>query len=392
MESIFKMNLEKLLMGPGPSNCSPSVYNAISLATIGHLDPVFLNIMEDTTELLRYVFQTKNNLTIPISGTGSAGMEAACVNIIEPGDNAVVCINGLFGERLADTMERCGANVVKVEFDWGKEIDPQKVEKVLKEFKKIKVVALVHGETSTGVLQPLSDLIPIIKKYNSLALVDTVTSLGCTPVEVDKHGLDVVYSGTQKCLSCPPGLAPLTLSEKATKVIENRKKKVQSWYLDLNMIGMYWGKERFYHHTAPINMIYALKEALTIIYNEGIDNCFERHRLNSNAFIAGVEALGLKLLVDKKYRLPSLVSVVVPEGINDVEVRSRLLKNHNLEIGGGLGNLKGKIWRIGIMGYVSRRENVFSCLEALANTLVLSGWKCSPEDGIAAATSVYNDK
>ncbi|MFZ5435120.1 MAG: pyridoxal-phosphate-dependent aminotransferase family protein [Bacillota bacterium] len=381
---------ERILLGPGPSNADPRVLRAMAAPVLGHLDPEFLEIMTETMELLRFVFETRNQLTLPMSGTGSSGMETALVNMLEPGDDAVVCVHGLFGERLADAAKRCGANVTVVSAPWGHPIDPDDVRKVLRSQPAAKLLAVVHAETSTGVLQPLEEISSMAREYDMLLVVDTVTSLGGIPVRVDERGLDVVFSGTQKCLSCPPGLAPITLNERAVQVLRERKTKVQSWYLDLSMIQQYWGKERFYHHTAPINMIYALHEALLIIKEEGLEQRFRRHAKNSAALTAGLEAMGLKMLVEQPgYRLPSLHSVLIPDGIADLDVRRRLLSEYSIEIGGGLGNLKGRIWRIGLMGSSSTKKHVVTLLSALENVLVSLKAPVTAGQALRACEDVY---
>lgn len=380
----------RILMGPGPSNVNPRVLLAMAKPMVGHLDPEFLQIMNKLQDLLRYAFGTKNSLTIPISGTGSAGMEAAFVNAVEPGDKVLVCINGVFGERMADVADRCGANVKTLSVPWGQPFDPAAIEKEIRAFQP-KILAIVHAETSTGVLQPIEDLRPVLKKFPELLLlVDTVTSLGGHPVKVDEWGIDICYSGTQKCLSCPPGLAPITFSAKAMEKIKGRAKKVQSWYLDMNMVGKYWGSERTYHHTAPISMNYALLEALRIIHEEGLEPRYERHRRNHLALVRGVEAMGLKMLVAEPYRLWSLNAVSIPPGIDDAKIRRKLLEEYNLEIGGGLGALKGKIWRVGLMGHSSSEANVLYFLTALEQTLKEQGFEVPRGAGASAAKEVYS--
>ncbi len=381
--------VQKVLMGPGPSTVPPRILRAMSEPTIGHLDPDFLKIMNECMEMLRYVFNTKNQLTMPMSGTGSSGMETTFVNILEPGDKVVIGVKGVFGMRMVDMAERCGAEVIQVKAPWGKPLDPDDVRKALSENKGVKFFADVHAETSTGVLQPLKELSDICKEYDVMFLADTVTSLGGVPVDIDDNGVDLAFSGTQKCLSCPPGLAPITFGEKAYETLKNRKSKVQSWYLDLSMIAQYWGKERVYHHTAPINMVYALHEALRIIVEEGLENRFERHKKNQSALIAGLEAMGLELIVDKDYRLPPLTTVYAPEGVDEAEVRKRLLHEYNLEIGGGLGDFKGKAWRIGLMGYASTQANVMLCLTALGNTLENMNVKIDKAAALEAASEIY---
>ncbi|NPV69104.1 MAG: alanine--glyoxylate aminotransferase family protein [Firmicutes bacterium] len=380
---------EVLLMGPGPSNCDPRVLRAMSEPTLGHLDPRFLAIMTETMDLLKSVFQTTNHLTLVMPGTGSAGMETSCVNLLEPGDRAIVCVHGVFGERLADVASRCGAEVTVVEAPRGQPVDPAGVRAAFSRTKGVKVLAIVHAETSTGVLQPLDEIVEIAHSNGAMVLVDTVTSLGGVPVDVDRRGFDFVYSGTQKCLSCPPGLAPVTLNDRAAKVVAERKTKVQSWYLDLNMIQRYWGKERFYHHTAPVNMIYALHEAVRIIAEEGLEARFNRHRQNWSALVAGLEAMGLKPFVAPEFRLPSLTTVSIPEGIDDATGRSRLLNEYNIEIGGGLGAMKGKVWRVGLMGHTSRRHNVLLFLSAMGSVLRSMGFSADVGSALAAAEEVY---
>ncbi|MFC1813971.1 pyridoxal-phosphate-dependent aminotransferase family protein [Thermodesulfobacteriota bacterium] len=359
---------QRILMGPGPSNVSQEVLTALSLPVIGHLDPVFLDIMEEVQQMLRSVFVTANRFTIPVSGTGSAGMETALVNNIENGDEALVCVNGVFGNRMCDIVERCNGTLKKIEAEWGTPFQPEQIEKALEGF-PAKVVAIVHAETSTGVLQPLEEISKIVHEHRALLLVDAVTSLGGAPVLADEWNIDICYSGTQKCLSCPPGLAPITFSEKSIKKIKNRKTKVQSWYLDMTMIEKYWGPERVYHHTAPINMIYALRESLRVVLEEGLENRWKKHRNLSMALVAGLERLGMEMLVEERYRTPMLNAVKIPDGVDDAAVRMRLLNEYNIEIGSGLGPLKGKIWRIGLMGHSCTKENVERVLSALKEIL-----------------------
>jgi alanine-glyoxylate transaminase/serine-glyoxylate transaminase/serine-pyruvate transaminase len=368
---------ERILMGPGPSNVSSNVLEAQAKPVIGHLDPAFIEIMDEVAKMLRSLFGTNNTLTLPISGTGSAGMETVCVNLLEEGDNALICVNGVFGTRMVDVAERCGANVTKLEAPWGKIIEPDMLEKALKE-KKYKFVGIVHAETSTGVWQPLDEIAKIVKNYGALFVTDHVTAIGGIPIEVDKIGIDAAYAGTQKCLSAPPGLAPVTFNEESIKVLSNRKKKVQSWYLDLSMIGKYWGgKERAYHHTAPISSIYGLHTALNIILEEGLPNVYKRHLVLGRALQKALTVLGLKLFVEEeKYRLPELTSVYIPENIDDKVVRMRLLEEFNIEIGGGLGQFAGKIWRIGLMGHTCNINNIILFINALSIILNDLGFKC----------------
>ncbi|MCQ1529078.1 pyridoxal-phosphate-dependent aminotransferase family protein [Lutispora saccharofermentans] len=380
----------RLLLGPGPVEVSPRVLNAMSKPLYGHLDHKFLDIANETMELLRYAFQTENRMTLPMSGTGSAGMETVMVNLLEPGDSAIVCVSGVFGQRLRDMAGRCGAKVISVEAPWGEIIDPEKVREAFKNNSNIKLVAIVHAETSTGVKQPLEEISRIAKENDALLVVDAVTSLGGTDLKIDEWGIDACYSGTQKALSCPPGLSPVTFGKKAIEALNNRKTKVNSWYLDLSMIQNYWGQERTYHHTAPINMIYGLREALLMVYEEGLEERFKRHQLNSDAFVAGVEAMGLKMVVkNKEHRLPTLNAVSIPEGVEDAAVRKYLLEKYGIEIGGGLGDFKGKAWRVGLMGESSSRNNVILLLGALGDAFMAQGHRADVGAAITAALNVY---
>jgi len=386
MNSFYKelRPKEKLLLGAGPSNVDPRVYKALISPVIGHLDPYFLEIMDDTVELLRYVFNTQNKLTMPISGTGTAGMEAALCNVIERGDEVVVCVNGFFGERIREIVTRCGGECIEVNEKWGKIITKEAVERALSE-SNAKVIAIVHGETSTGVLQPIEGISKIAKEYNTLLLVDAVTSLGSCKLEVDKMGIDVCYSASQKCLNCPPGLAPITVGEKAMEKIRNRKSKVQSWYLDLSLIEKYWLEEnRVYHHTAPILLIYALREALRLLREESIETRWERHKINSLALIRGIEALGLKMYPEE-YRCPALNAIAVPMNIQDINVRKILSNEFGITVSGGLGALKGKVWRVGLMGINSTERNVILVLEALERALRKEKYPIKLGDGVSAA-------
>jgi alanine-glyoxylate transaminase/serine-glyoxylate transaminase/serine-pyruvate transaminase len=371
METLTALNPpQRLLMGPGPSNVHPRVYLALATPIIGHLDPEFLNVMNDIQNLLRYVFQTKNPFTIAISGTGSAGMEAALVNVIEPGDTVIIGVNGVFGGRMSEIVRRCGGNLVQIKSPWGEIIEPQRIADAFKTAGKVKAVALVHAETSTGALQPIAEIGQLCKQHGALLIVDAVTSLGGVPVKVDEWQIDICYSGTQKCLSCPPGLAPITFSEAALQVARNRQTKIQSWYLDVTLIADYWAdSKRAYHHTAPISMNYALREALRLVQEESLEARWDRHRRNWQELLAGLAELELQPLVVEPYRLPSLTSVKVPPGIEEAKVRKRLLNEYNIEIGGGLGDLAGKIWRIGLMGESSRKANVVYLLAALHEIL-----------------------
>jgi alanine-glyoxylate transaminase/serine-glyoxylate transaminase/serine-pyruvate transaminase len=359
---------ERVLMGPGPSDVPARVLEALARPTIGHLDPVFLELLDETQEMLRRVFGTQNALTLPMSATGSAGMEACFVNLLEPGDHGLICRHGVFGGRMAEVARRCGAEVTVVDAPWRQAIDPDDVAKAASQH-AFKVLALVHAETSTGVLQDLSPFRAIADSCGALLLVDAVTSLGGVPVDVDRMGIDAAYSGTQKCLSCPPGLSPVSFSERAREVLSKRNTPVQSWYLDLNLIGRYFGGERVYHHTAPVNMIFALHEALRLVLEEGLEARYARHREQAKALRHGLEALGLELLVEEPVRLPPLTLVRIPEGIDDGTVRAKLLADQGLEIGGGLGDFKGSAWRIGLMGASATPRHVELCLGALQAAL-----------------------
>jgi alanine-glyoxylate transaminase/serine-glyoxylate transaminase/serine-pyruvate transaminase len=361
-------SIERVLMGPGPSDVPTRVLEALSRPTIGHLDPVFLEVLDETQAMLRQVFGTENALTLPMSASGSAGMETCFVNLLEPGDHALICRNGVFGGRMAEVARRCGAEVTMVDAPWGKAIDPDDVAKAAKQ-RGFKVLAVVHAETSTGVLQDLTPFRAIADSCGALLLVDAVTSLAGVPVDVDHMGIDAVYSGTQKCLSCPPGLSPVSFSERARQLLSTRATPVQSWYFDLNLVGQYFGGERVYHHTAPVNMIVALHEALRLVLEEGLEARYARHREQADALKQGLQSLGLELPVDESVRLPPLTLVRIPEGIDDRGVRTKLLRDHGLEIGGGLGDFKGKAWRIGLMGASATPRHVELCLGALREAL-----------------------
>jgi alanine-glyoxylate transaminase/serine-glyoxylate transaminase/serine-pyruvate transaminase len=354
----------RTLLGPGPSPVNPRVLEALALPVVGHLDPAFLKIMDESMAMLREVFQTKNRLALPMSGTGSAGMETCFVNLVEPGDAVLIGVNGVFGTRMVDVAQRCGAQVDTVEVQWGTAFDPAQFHARLSS-KHYKVVAVVHAETSTGVLQPLEEISRITHERDSLFLVDAVTSLGGAAVKVDELNIDACYSGTQKCLSCPPGLAPVTFNDRAVETVRKRKSKVQSWYLDLSMIEKYWGSERVYHHTAPISMNYALHEALRILLEEGLEASWKRHREVHEFFIREMRKLELEPAVAESIRAPMINAVRIPEGVDDARVRQRLYDEFNIEIGAGLGPLKGKIWRVGLMGHGARVENVELLAKAL---------------------------
>jgi alanine-glyoxylate transaminase/serine-glyoxylate transaminase/serine-pyruvate transaminase len=336
----------------------------MSMPVVGHLDPSFLKIMDESMAMLRQVFQTKNPLTVPMSGTGSAGMETCFVNLIEPGDPVLIGVNGVFGARMVDVAARCGAEADTVEAEWGNALDPRQFQAAMAK-KRYKLVAIVHAETSTGVLQPLEEISRLVHEHEALFLVDAVTSLGGAPLDVDAVGIDACYSGTQKCLSCPPGLSPVTFNERSMKALRNRRSKVQSWYLDLSMIEKYWGSERVYHHTAPISMNYALHEALRVMIEEGLAASWRRHRRVHEFFLREIEKLGLECAVAEKIRAPMINAIRIPKGADDAEVRRRLYDEFNVEIGAGLGPLKGKIWRVGLMGHGAQVENVDRLVQAL---------------------------
>jgi len=380
----------RLLLGPGPSMVHPRVLKAMSTPLLGHLDPKFLEIMNEVQALLRAVFQTQNPFTVAVSGTGSAGMEAALVNVIEPGDTVVVGVNGVFGARMADIVGRCGGKLVKLEVPWGQVFPREAIAEALKKNAPVKAVCLVHAETSTGAQQPIDGLGKLCHDAGALLVVDAVTSLGGIPVTVDAWEADAVYSGTQKCLSCPPGMAPLTLSPRAIEVVRARKTKVQSWYLDCGMIADYWAEgKRVYHHTAPISMVYAVREALRLVVEEGLEARFARHRRHSAAVMAGLAGLGCNPQAQEGHRLPSLNCVTVPAGLDEAAVRKALLAEFNIEIGGGLGPLAGKVWRVGLMGESSTQANVLAVLAALEQALRKQGKAVEPGVACAAALKAY---
>jgi len=382
---------KRTLMGPGPSDVNPRVTGAMGAPTIGHLDPAFVGLMDEIKELLQYAFQTKNQLTIPISAPGSAGMESCFVNLLEPGDKAVVCQNGVFGGRMRENVERCGAEAIMVEDEWGKPVDPNKAEKALQAHPDAKLLAFVHAETSTGARSDAQTLSALAHKYDCLSLVDSVTGLAGVELDVDGWEIDAIYSGTQKCLSCPPGISPVSFGERAVKAIKNRKTKVQSWFLDMNLVMGYWDGEggRTYHHTAPVNSMYGLHESLVILKEIGLENSWAKHAFHHEALAAGIEAMGLGFVVDKEYRLPQLNSVTIPEGVEEAKVRAALLNDYNLEIGAGLGALAGKVWRIGLMGESCCRTNVLLCLGALDAVLTDMGAPINSGKAVSAAQAVY---
>ena len=373
----------RTLMGPGPSDVHPRILSAMARPTIGHLDPVFVEMMDDVKGLLQYAFQTSNEMTMPISAPGSAGMEACFVNLVEPGDKVIVCQNGVFGGRMKENVERCGGTAVMVEDAWGDAVDANKVEEALKANPDAKILAFVHAETSTGAQSDAKTLCQLAHEHDCLVIVDAVTSLGGTPILVDEWQIDAIYSGTQKCLSCTPGISPVSFSERALEVIRNRKTKVQSWFLDLNLIMGYWGsgQKRAYHHTAPVNALYGFHESLVLLKNEGLEAAWKRHADNHEVLKAGLEAMGLNFIVKESDRLPQLNSVSIPDGVDEAKVRGRLLNEFNLEIGAGLGALAGKVWRIGLMGHSSRAENILLCVSALE--AVLSDMNAPINTGVA---------
>lgn len=382
---------KRTLMGPGPSDVNPRISQALSRPTIGHLDPQFITLMDETKLLLQYAFQTENELTLPISAPGSAGMEACFVNLIEAGDTVIICQNGVFGSRMKENVIRIGATPIMVEDNWGEAIDLNKVSETIKQNPSAKALAFVHAETSTGVQSDAKAICQLAANANMLSIVDTVTGLGGIPVAVDDWQADAVYSGTQKCLSCTPGLSPITFSKKAQDVITSRKTPVQSWFLDMNLVMGYWGKgaQRSYHHTAPINALYGLHEALTILKEEGLENSWQRHQHHHLALRAGLEAMGLNLIVDEAARLPQLNAVSIPDGVNEAQVRSNLLNNRQLEIGAGLGQLAGKVWRIGLMGYSANPVNVRLCINALESALTEQGVKLNQGAAMNATNNYY---
>ena len=381
----------RILLGPGPSDVHPRVLAALAAPTVGHLDPYYLELMNAMQRMLRGVLRTKNEMTLAVSGTGSAGMEAAVVNLIEPGDSMLVCVNGVFGGRMADVAARAGAKVTRIDRPWGEVFTPDEIRRAVAACKP-QVVGIVMAETSTGASQPIEPVAQVVHEAGALMLVDAVTALGGMPVETDGWQIDAIYSGTQKCLSCPPGLAPLSFSPRAMEKIGRRKSKVQSWYLDITLLAQYWGQERVYHHTAPINMTYGLYEALRLVHEEGLDAAFQRHALNHAALAAGLEAIGIGFSAQEGHRLPMLNAVRIPQGVDDATVRRGLLERFGIEIGAGLGEFKGKVWRIGLMGHSSRMQNVLVLLAAMEELLTEQGFALSPGASIAAANRIYGGK
>lgn len=380
----------RVLLGPGPSEANARVLKAMTTPMLGYLDANFVEVMDDTVALLRQVFGTENRLTLPVSGTGTAGMEAALTNIVEPGDGVVVGINGYFGERIANIAERCGGVVTTVEAEWGTHIRPEKIAEAVAKTASLKLVALVHAETSTGILQPLTDAIQIAHNHGALFLADCVTSLGGQPVDLDARGIDIAYSCTQKCLGGPPGLSPISFSERAVEVIQNRKTPIQSFYLDMTLLENYWhGEKRSYHHTVSMSMIYALREALRVVLEEGLTARYERHERNARALLAGATAIGLQPAAEEGYRAPMLTTLRIPEGIDDATIRKRLITDSGIEIGAGLGIFAGKAWRIGLMGESTNERNVMLVLNALEKLLIEFGQNVEPGTAVQAASQAY---
>ena len=379
----------RLMLTPGPSSVDPRVYRAMATQLVGHLDPWFKTCMDDTQVLLRQIFQTENRLTMPLSASGSGGIEASVLNALEEGDEGIVAVNGLFSDRMYEIATRSAAKITKVEAPYGQTVDPEDVRRAGKG-KKIKIVGLAHGETSSGVLTQLTEFRKLADELGALLIVDAVASLAAVPLHVDRERVDICFSGTQKAISAPPGMSPITVSTRAEEAFRTRKTKVQSWYFDLTTAMNYWGKERLYHHTPPISLIYGLREAMRIVMEEGLESRWERHRTNQLALIAGLEAMGLELLVkNKAERLPTVTAVVIPSGIDDARVRTQLLEEFNIEIAGGLGPLKGKIWRVGLMGYCSQKPNVLLFLAALEKILLELGVRVPAGGGVAAAIRNY---
>jgi alanine-glyoxylate transaminase / serine-glyoxylate transaminase / serine-pyruvate transaminase len=375
----------RTLMGPGPSDVNPRILTAMARPTIGHLDPEFIRMMDEIKGMLQYAFQTQNELTLPVSAPGSAGMETCFVNLMEPGDKVIVCQNGVFGGRMTENVRRLGGEAVVVEQTWGRAIDPEQLEAALRQHPDAKIVAFVHAETSTGVQSDAETLCALARAHDCLTIVDCVTSLGGTEVALDVWGADAAYSGTQKCLSCAPGLSPISMSQRAVDAIKARTTPVSSWFLDLNLVMGYWGEgqTRSYHHTAPVNALYGLHEALVVLHEEGLASSWSRHAGNHNALKAGLEAMGLTFVVPEAERLPQLNLVSVPEGVDEASVRKQLLQQYNLEIGAGLGSLAGRVWRIGLMGFASNAKNVLFCVNALE--AVLSQYNAPIHRGVATS-------
>ena len=375
----------RILLGPGPSSVHPRVLQAMSMPVVGHLDPFFFQVMDDVSQMLRDIYRTDNPMTLPLSSTGTGAMEAACANILEPGDIMVICRNGFFGQRLADIAERCGAETHVVDAPWGKPVDLEKLAAELNKHSKVKAVGVVHAETSTGVLTPLPEITDLAHQHDALVVVDAVTSLGGHDVRMDDWDIDVCYSATQKCLGGPPGQAPISFGPRAMEAVKSRSSKVQSFYFGIPELETYWSESRSYHHTAPISMTYALREALQLVKEEGLENRINRHARVAAALRDGLEALGIGLLVGEEYRLNPLTTALVPEGVDDAAVRRSLLEDYDIEIGGGLGDLRGKVWRIGLMGESAKEINVFALLSSLEMILSKMGYEVAYGSSLAAA-------
>jgi len=379
----------RLMLTPGPSSVDPRVYRALATPLVGHMDPWFKGCMDETQILLRRIFQTENRITMPLSASGSGGIEASVVNVLEEGDEAIVAVNGVFSERMYEIATRASSKVTKVEAPYGKPVDPDDIRRAGKG-KKIKMIGLAQGETSTGVLTKIDGFRKVADECGALLVVDTVASLAAVPLHVDRERVDVCFSGSQKAISAPPGMSPITVSSSAEEVFRNRKTRVQSWYFDLTTAMNYWGKDRLYHHTPPISLIFALREAMRVVVEEGLETRWDRHRVNQLALIAGLQAMGLKLLVEKPSdRLPTVTAVMIPSGVDDVKVRNQLLDEFNIEIAGGFGPIKGKIWRVGLMGYSSQKPNVLLFLAALEKCLIDQGFRVSSGAGVGAAVENY---
>jgi len=381
----------RILMGPGPSNVHPRVLQAMTAPILGHLDSQFFEVMEDVCDMLRQVYHTDNYMTLPLSSTGTGAMEASCVNLLEPGDTAIICRNGYFGDRLADIAKRCGAEVFVVDSSWGNPVDIEALDEELNKHPKVKMVGMVHAETSTGSLSPLTGAIEMAHEHDALIVVDAVTSLGSHDVRMDEWDIDVCYSASQKCLGAPPGLAPISLGSRAMAVINERRTPVQSFYFNLKDLQAYWSETHAYHHTSPISMTYALRESLRMMMEEGINERLKRHARTSAALRAGVEALGLEVLADPQYRLNPLTAVLIPAGVDEAVVRRKLINDYNIEIGAGLGDLQGKVWRIGLMGESARESNVFAFLSALERILPDQGYEVAYGSSLAAAQQALAD-
>jgi len=380
----------RLMLTPGPSSVDPRVYRAMATPLVGHMDPWFRGCMDETQVLLRQIFQTENRIALPLSASGSGGIEASVLNALEEGDEAIVAVNGVFSERMYEIATRASSKVTKVEAPYGKPVDPEDVRRAGKG-KKIRMIGLAQGETSTGVLTKIDAFRKVADELGALLVVDTVASLAAVPLHVDRERVDICFSGSQKAISAPPGMSPITVSPAAEEVFRNRKTKVQSWYFDLTTAMNYWGKDRLYHHTPPISLIFALREAMRLVVEEGLETRWGRHRMNQLALISGLEAMGLKLLVENPSdRLPTVTAVMIPSGVNDETLRNQLLDEFNIEIAGGFGPIKGKIWRVGLMGYCSQKTNVVLFLAALEKCLIDQGFRVGSGAGVGAAVKSYS--